>query len=73
MPVMDGEEAFRILKTKSSRPPVIALSAHASREHEEHFMEIGMEGFVPKPIERHALFNTISTVVNSSKMPNLVG
>jgi len=55
MPVMDGVEATRRLRKMKGEYyqnlPVIALSADAMKESQQMFLEAGMNGFVPKPIQ----------------------
>jgi two-component system, sensor histidine kinase and response regulator len=58
MPEMDGFEAttaIRAREAKEKHTPIIAVTAH----HEEEFIArahaVGMDGHLPKPIEREAL------------------
>ena len=61
LPNMDGWEATRRLKAdeKLSRIPIIALSAHAMRSHEERARACGCDDFLTKPIDETLLFATI--------------
>ena len=58
LPGMDGWEATRKLKADRalSRIPIVALSAHAMRAHEERAMESGCDAFLTKPIDETLLF-----------------
>jgi len=51
LPVMDGWEATRRLKTdeRTRRIPVLALTGHALGRHSEGAKEAGCDGFVTKP------------------------
>ncbi|MFP5223850.1 MAG: diguanylate cyclase [Acidobacteriota bacterium] len=55
MPVMDGLSMAAIIKAESPDTPVIAVTAH----NEEHFLqkaiEVGIDGYVSKPIDPDAL------------------
>ena len=54
MPVMNGEEALREIRTKEQNTlkhlPVIALTAYALHGDKERFMQEGFDGYVSKPI-----------------------
>ncbi len=55
MPVMDGMEATRRIRSLNStainpRIPIIALTAHAFREEIEEFLQCGMDDHLAKPI-----------------------
>ena len=62
LPRMDGWEAARRLKADAtlSRIPLIALSAHAMRSHEERARASGCDDFLTKPIDEILLFETIA-------------
>ena len=56
MPVMDGYSTSRKirqfeLKQNLPRIPILALTAHALREHQERAAQSGMDGHIPKPVE----------------------
>jgi signal transduction histidine kinase len=61
MPVMNGVEAtgeIRRLETARNLPPtpILALSANVMSHQVSQYLEAGMNGFVPKPIDAQALF-----------------
>jgi CheY-like chemotaxis protein len=62
LPRMDGWEASRRLKADATlaRIPIIALSAHAMRSHEERARASGCDDFLTKPIDETCLFETIA-------------
>ena len=52
MPVMDGLEATRVIRSKeesSSHIPIVALTASAVDGDEERCIESGMDGYIQKP------------------------
>ncbi|WP_415712776.1 ATP-binding protein [Maridesulfovibrio sp.] len=56
MPIMDGLEATRIIRTsedliKVRDIPIIALSAHANKESKTSALEAGVNGYLCKPFE----------------------
>lgn len=71
MPVMDGfDAAARIRNHKNkviSKMPIIALSARNSQEDIEDAKEVGMNGFITKPINETELFQTIDKWIHRYK------
>jgi hypothetical protein len=63
MPRMDGLEATRAIRQKEKSTGkhqlVVALTGNVTEEDKRQRVEAGMDGFVPKPFEMHALFDTI--------------
>jgi signal transduction histidine kinase/CheY-like chemotaxis protein len=79
MPRMDGLEATRAIRQKEKSTGkhqlVVALTGNVTEEDKEQRVQAGMDGFVPKPFEMHALFDTIeflaagTQVIPASPMP----
>jgi PAS domain S-box-containing protein len=61
MPVMDGLEATRRIRSGQVRAdiPIIALTAHALDEERQRTLAAGMNAFVTKPVEPAELFATL--------------
>ncbi len=61
MPVMDGLEATRRIRSGSVRAdiPIIALTAHALEAEKQRAREAGMDDFLTKPIEPDQLLAVI--------------
>ncbi len=53
MPVMDGLEATRIIRSEAKFDdlPIIAMTAHALSDVREKCLHIGMNGYVTKPLD----------------------
>lgn len=52
MPVMDGREAARVIKTELRHPPpIIALTASALKEEKEQALAAGIDDYITKPID----------------------
>ncbi len=68
MPVMDGPDAARAIRTTEAREgrartPILALTANAMAHQIESYLAAGMDGHVAKPIEAQALFDAIARAV----------
>jgi len=61
MPVMDGLEATRQLRSlpNSAEIPVVAVSANATREEAARSYDAGVDAFLPQPIECDTLLQVI--------------
>ncbi len=62
MPVMDGYEATKQIKTteKGAQTPVIALSAHAFEEERNEILAAGCDDFVGKPFHMNDIFDVMA-------------
>ncbi|MCB0318699.1 MAG: PAS domain S-box protein, partial [Bdellovibrionales bacterium] len=67
MPIMSGEEATKALREKEIstglKIPIIALTAHAMEGDREKYLNLGMDGYVSKPIRNQELFAEIDSVI----------
>ena len=72
MPRMDGLEATRAIRQKEKSTGkhqlVVALTGNVTEEDKRQRVEAGMDGFVPKPFEMHALFDTIEFLVAGAQV-----
>jgi len=59
MPVMDGYEAMRIIKTRHPKIPIIAQTAYTLTEDRTKCMQAGFNDYISKPINRMALFRLV--------------
>jgi len=63
MPILDGLEATKIIRQNEQDTgkhiPIIALTARAMQEDRKKCLEVGMDGYVAKPIDRKKLFEEI--------------
>ena len=61
MPEMDGYEATRRIRSQArfASLPIIAMSAHALVEEQRKATAVGMNGYISKPIDPDAMFETI--------------
>jgi len=68
MPVMNGREALRAIRTKeegtSRHQRVIALTAHALHGEKENFLAEGFDGYLSKPMVQEELIVEMKRVMN---------
>jgi two-component system sensor histidine kinase/response regulator len=62
MPVMDGIEATRIIRSdpRFEDLPIIAMTANAMTADRDRCLEAGMNDHIPKPIDLQDLFRVLS-------------
>lgn len=60
MPNMDGIEATRILRQRGFNGPIIAMTAHAFKADRDRGFEVGMSGYITKPIKPAALMSELA-------------
>jgi CheY-like chemotaxis protein len=68
MPVMDGVEATKRIRSGSSgtlnaQVPIIAITAYAMTGDREKFLEAGMNDYVAKPVQVEDLKKALERVV----------
>jgi signal transduction histidine kinase/CheY-like chemotaxis protein/HPt (histidine-containing phosphotransfer) domain-containing protein len=75
MPVMDGLEATRRIRAAEAdgrfagRRPIVAITANAMREALDACSTAGMDGFLPKPFQRHELLEIVARWVPPAVAP----
>ncbi len=63
MPVMDGLEATRLirsLKNKKNRIPIVAMTAHALTGDRGKFIQAGMDDYISKPISLQKIIEVLN-------------
>lgn len=65
MPTMDGYEATRIIRSEAKLDdlPIIAMTAHAVSDARERCLQVGMDGYVTKPIDVDELLASLIDVI----------
>ncbi|MDO9511590.1 MAG: PAS domain S-box protein [Bacteroidales bacterium] len=63
MPLMDGLEATKIIKSEGFKVPIVAQTAYAMSGDRMLALESGCDDYLPKPIRRDALFQVINQYV----------
>lgn len=61
LPGMDGLSVVRAMKEeqRTSRVPILALTAHAMRGDKDRFLEAGCDGYISKPIDVKTFIRSI--------------
>lgn len=70
MPIMDGftaAQTIRALPRGNAKTPIIAVTANSHPEDRLRCMDVGMNGYVPKPFDRQELLATIAGTLQLSK------
>lgn len=65
MPEMDGIEATKRIREKEGvgkRTPIIAVTAETMHREREHFLTLGMDEYLPKPIKMEQLFDILAQI-----------
>lgn len=65
MPVMDGFEATRKIRTYGIPVPIIAMTAYALRGDNETCLEKGMDDYISKPVNINKLLQKLLTWLDS--------
>jgi len=66
MPVMDGMEATRAIRTlpgEAAAVPIVALTADAMPEHRQMYLDAGVDVLLTKPVDWRLLQRTLARVV----------
>ena len=60
MPVMDGYEAMRIIKSRHPEIPIIAQTAYTLNNDRHKCLQAGFNDYIAKPINRVALYRMVN-------------
>lgn len=64
---MDGAATFAAIRASGepwARIPVVAVTANTLREQRDSYLELGLSGYVPKPVDRAHLWAEISAALH---------
>lgn len=64
MPVMDGYEATRRIKSLSPQTPVVAVTASALEDDRQAILDCGVDDVLNKPIDRTRLLDKLGQLLN---------
>lgn len=60
MPIMDGYEAMKIIKSRHPDIPIIAQTAYTLTDDRRKCLKAGFNGYISKPINRLALLRMLN-------------
>jgi len=70
MPSLDGLDATRVIRSRERETgrhvPIVAMTAHAMKGDRERCLEVGMDGYLMKPIRAEQLFRQIEEISGST-------
>ena len=66
MPVMDGLQATQAIRAQEDDIPIVALTANNTEEDREACMQVGMDEFLSKPINKKALETVLQSLISVS-------
>ena len=76
MPMMDGFEATRIIRSfqneRLRKIPIVALSANAFQEDKKKAFDCGMDAFISKPVSSEKLARVLNVILNGDKKREFV-
>ena len=76
MPIMDGYEATRIIRSFQNEQlrkiPIVALSANAFQEDKKKAFDCGMDAFISKPVSAEKLARVLNVILNGDKKREFV-
>lgn len=62
MPIMDGFEAFALIKKFRPSLPIVANTAYSSTEDREKIMTTGFTSYISKPLNKEQIFDLLDTL-----------
>ena len=66
MPIMDGLQATQAIRAQDDDIPIVALTANNTEEDREACMQVGMDDFLSKPINKKELETVLQSLISLS-------
>ena len=73
MPILDGTEVVKRYRANGGETPIVALTAHTTREARELCLEAGMNAVLTKPIDMKQLADVLMGVTGAEAIVDAVG
>ncbi|WP_405128635.1 7TM diverse intracellular signaling domain-containing protein [Pseudoalteromonas sp. PB2-1] len=71
MPIMDGQEALKMMQATGVTAPIIALTANTMKHEIERYMKQGFVDLIAKPIDRNAFSHQISSYLDCDELSDI--
>ncbi len=68
MPVLDGFEATRRLRTRGLQTPIMALTANAMKGYEEELLAVGCTAYLTKPVDIDRLLERVAGILGGTQL-----
>lgn len=69
MPVLDGYQAARLLRSHGYKKPILALTAHALKEERDKCIAAGCNDHLTKPVNREELLKRVALFAGRGVLP----
>ncbi|MCP4458479.1 MAG: response regulator [Cytophagales bacterium] len=66
MPVMDGMECAREIRSSNNEVPIVAITGNANNYSMDDFKEAGINNFLPKPLNYDHMLEMVKTYVGDA-------
>ena len=66
MPILNGLEATKIIKSTNQEIPIIAQTAYAQSNEKNHYIDVGCDDFIPKPINSIHFMSVLEKFLNAN-------
>lgn len=65
MPLMDGKQAFRLIREKDTVVPIVATTANVMTEDVKEYQALGFTGYLSKPFDLPSFYRYLNEQLNS--------
>jgi len=62
MPKMNGEQVIKVLRKRSESCNILLISGYLTREHVVRFAQLGVKGFLTKPIDIDKFYAEVNKI-----------
>ena len=71
MPIMDGQEALKMMQATGVSVPIIALTANTMKHEVMRYMKQGFNDLIAKPIDRNAFSHKIASYLECDELADI--
>ena len=71
MPIMDGQEALKMMQATGVSAPIIALTANTMKHEIARYMKQGFNDLIAKPIDRNAFSHKIASYLDCDELADI--